>query len=1103
MPLTSINVKQAIRNSIALIFCLVFLITAGLSVMPVESSGTLAGSLPSEPLSALGLGESGCTDADFTQPATSPEGAGSQPLSVAVGDFNLDGKADLATANSGSNNVTILLGDGTGNFNQPATSPEGAGTAVSVAAGDFNLDGKPDLATANFGSNNVTILLGDGTGNFTPAATSPEGAGSDAAWVAVGDFNLDRRPDLAVANFSSSNVTILLGDGTGNFTQPATSPEASGSGPAFVAVGDFNLDGRPDLATANATSDNVTILLGDGTGNFNQAATSPEAVGDIPQSVAVGDFNLDGKPDLATGNSDSNNVTILMGDGTGNFNPAATSPEPVGSFPSAVAAGDFNLDGKPDLAVANYVSNNVTILIGDGMGNFTPAATSPEGAGGATAAIAAGDFNLDGRPDLATANFGSNNVTILLNTCTARTCPTNFTQPATSPEGAGGGANSVAHGDFNNDGRPDLATANNGSANVTILLGDGTGNFTQPATSPEAVGNLPVSVEAGDFNRDGRPDLAVSNQGSSNMTILLGDGTGNFTQPATSPEGTGGISGSVAVGDFNGDGRSDIVVTHFFTDDLSILIGDGTGNFTVASASAVGDSPSDVAVGDFNLDGRPDLAVANQRSDNVTILIGNGTGNFTAASTSPEAAGDGAHSVAVGDFNLDGRPDLATANLFSGDVTILLGDGTGNFTPASTSPESAGDFSQSVAVADFNLDGRPDLAVANSGSANVTILTGDGTGNFTQPATSPEGAGPAVSVAVGDFNLDGRPDLATANYNSGNVTILLATCNTPPTVTAQAVSQAADSSSTNKPIATVSDPDQTLQTLSVTISSDGMTFSGSASLNGVTVSSIAVDSMGNVTATVAAACSAADASFTLKVTDDASATDTDTLTVTVTAETGAPTINCPIQPVTANTAPGMCKAVVNFTVTATDNCDTSVSIDCQPPSGSEFQTGTTTVNCTATDDSMNTSTCSFSVVVTDNEPPTITPKAAISLSPANHKYVTVNLAAMVAAVSDNCSSLTINDVVISSVSSDEPDNANGNGDGNTVDDIVIAANCKSVQLRAERADALNGRVYLVTLKLKDTAGNIGTATFRVNVPISAGGTATDSGVSYTVTGCTP
>jgi hypothetical protein len=173
----------------------------------------------------------------------------------------------------------------------------------------------------------------------------------------VGDFNGDGKQDLAVANAGSNNVSILLGDGAGNFSAPTNFD--AGTSPRSVAVGDFNGDGKQDLAVANAGSNNVSILLGDGTGNFN-AATSFGA-GAFPLFVAVGDFNGDGKQDLATANSNSNNVSILLGDGAGNFS-AATNFD-AGSSPRSVAIGDFNDDGQQDLAMANRLSNNVSILL--------------------------------------------------------------------------------------------------------------------------------------------------------------------------------------------------------------------------------------------------------------------------------------------------------------------------------------------------------------------------------------------------------------------------------------------------------------------------------------------------------------------------------------------------------------------------------------------------------------------------------------------------------------------------------------------------------------------------------------------------------------------
>src|ERR1039458_1289360 len=175
---------------------------------------------------------------------------------------------------------------------------------------------------------------------FTPAPGSPFAVGTSPRSVAVGDFNGDGKPDLALANESSNNVTVLLDDGSGGFTAAPGSPFAAGANPFFVAVGDFNGDGKPDLAVANWSSNNVTVLLGNGSGGFTAASGSPFAVGLLPISVAVGDFNGDGKPDLAVANEASNNVTVLLGNGSGGFTAASGSPFAAGANPYSLAVGD-------------------------------------------------------------------------------------------------------------------------------------------------------------------------------------------------------------------------------------------------------------------------------------------------------------------------------------------------------------------------------------------------------------------------------------------------------------------------------------------------------------------------------------------------------------------------------------------------------------------------------------------------------------------------------------------------------------------------------------------------------------------------------------------
>jgi uncharacterized repeat protein (TIGR01451 family) len=333
-------------------------------------------------------------------------GAATNPNAVAVGDFNGDGKADLAIPNGGANNVSILLGNGDGTF----AGAVNYGTGLSpnlVAIGDFDGDGKSDLAVVNQNSNTVSILLGNGNGTF--AAAVNYGAGNGPASVAVGDFNGDGNGDLVVANVLGNNVSILLGNGNGTFS--AAVNYATSAGPYSVALGDFNGDGKGDVAVAGNGASSVSILLGNGDGTF--AAAVNYGAGSAPTSVVVGDFNGDGKGDLAVANSGSNNVSILLGNGNGTF--AAAVNYAAGSTPWSVAIGDFNGDGKADFAVANFSSNNVSIAPGNGDGTF--AAAVNRGAGAGPTSVAIGDFNGDGKGDLAIANNVSNNVSILPGAC--------------------------------------------------------------------------------------------------------------------------------------------------------------------------------------------------------------------------------------------------------------------------------------------------------------------------------------------------------------------------------------------------------------------------------------------------------------------------------------------------------------------------------------------------------------------------------------------------------------------------------------------------------------------------------------------------------------
>jgi hypothetical protein len=320
--------------------------------------------------------------------------------SVAVGDFDGDGKLDLATVNSDDNGlVAVLLGNGDGSFQSPNSYIVGT-DPVFVTVGDFNGDGRLDLAVANSNSNDLSILLGNGDGTFqTPLVIA---TGEAPISIVVGDFNADGQLDLAVANFNSDNISVLLGNGDGTFQ--AQVPYAVGSHPSSIKMGDLNGDGNLDLVITNSSSNNMSVLLGNGDGTF-QAPTF-YVTGSYPNQVSVADINHDGKMDLVIVNADSSDLSVLMGNGDGTFR--AQTLYATGSFPVALSVADFDGDGNLDIATASVVEGGeISILLGEGDGAFQNSVKHATNSGpDGPDYLAVGDFNGDGEVDFASA-FGS------------------------------------------------------------------------------------------------------------------------------------------------------------------------------------------------------------------------------------------------------------------------------------------------------------------------------------------------------------------------------------------------------------------------------------------------------------------------------------------------------------------------------------------------------------------------------------------------------------------------------------------------------------------------------------------------------------------------
>jgi hypothetical protein len=381
-----------------------------------------------------------------------------------------------------------------------------------------------------------------------------------------------------------------------------------------------------------------------------------------------------------------------------------------------------------------------------------------------------------------------------------------YTAAPGSPVQTGNDPAIAGVGDFNEDGIPDLAVENAGDNTISILLGKGDGTFTLFAQPPITVGSPPCenidiqsncAIVVGDFNDDGHADLAVTSGYDNTVTVLEGNGKGSFTPFIGSPIQVGNYPEAIKIGDFNNDGIQDLAVANANDNNISILLGNGDGTFTGASGSpvivGVGNFPFFIAVADFNNDGNPDLAVVNGRDNSVSFLEGNGDGTFTPFAGSPFIFPNNAGSspIVAADFNRDGKVDLAVANFNDNNVYVLLGNGDGTFTLSAQPPITVGPNPFAMVALDYNGDGYTDLAVANYNynfspnppAGTLTLLIGNGDGSFSSAgATIPVGQLPN-DVVTADFNGDGKPDLAIPDSDDTYTTILLNTATQTATAT--------------------------------------------------------------------------------------------------------------------------------------------------------------------------------------------------------------------------------------------------------------------------------------------------------------------------------
>lgn len=689
---------------------------------------------------------------------------GNSPVAIVTGDFNGDGKPDLAVADQSANTVSILLGEPSGAF--AAKTDYAVGTSPSaLAAGDFNGDGKLDLAVTNAGDGTVSILLGNGNGTLQAQVTY--GTGKSPHSVAIGDFNGDGKLDLAVANNGDNTVSVLLGNGDGTFAPQVT--YATGNAPTSVVVGDFRNDGNFDLVVAGA---GASILQGNGDGTFGQPISIFSSPG--PESAAVGDINGDGYLDLVIADSTLNTASLVLNNGTG-IPKGSTSygTYSTGASPVEVIIADFNGDGMLDFATADEGGNDITVELQNGTPTFLnfqiPGVMYAVGP--SPSSLVTADFNGDGRLDFAVPNLSSNYVSVILGRGDGT-----FELRNDYTVGFDTRALNIANGDFTDHGELDLVLATPYYGALDTLLGNGDGTFQAPLYDASFGG---YAATPGDFNGDGKLDLAVTeNTSQFELAILLGNGDGTFDMAG----GAAGSFGTPAVGDFNGDGKLDVAAATAGANTVSVILGNGDGTLQAPVTYATATGPNAIAVADLNGDGILDLAVTDLNCSAapcnpglVSILLGNGDGTFKTHVDYP--VGTYPSAITIGDFNKDGKIDLAVANMTDGTISVLLGNGDGTFQTQVTYP--APNASQ-LAAADFNSDGNLDLGVVDQSGCSafsplpagvVSVLFGNGDGTF-QPHTDHATLPCPVALTSGDFNGDGAPDLAVlAGTVEANTTI--------------------------------------------------------------------------------------------------------------------------------------------------------------------------------------------------------------------------------------------------------------------------------------------------------------------------------------------
>ncbi|MBL8231967.1 MAG: VCBS repeat-containing protein [Bryobacterales bacterium] len=624
------------------------------------------------------------------------------------------------------NNLSVHFHD-LNNPNAPRTDYPIQRDGEGLVAADFNGDGKRDIAVVHNRQTSgiVSVFLGNGDGTLQAAVTYPVGGYPDQ--MTAFDFNGDGRSDLAVANQEQGNVSILRGNANGTLTTATNFTSASFM--RSIAAGDVTGDGKADLIGGNMGF--LVIMRGNGDATF-QAPTNLST--DFTANyIAPSDVNKDGRTDLVIADSQTGRIVVMLGAGNGTF--PTRRDYAVSGDPANVIVTDVDRDGNLDIAVASghpdaltgvYFGNYViSVLFGRGDGTFYGAPAYAVGSFGAT--LTTGDINGDGRADIVSAASGGF-FYLPAQDGGAFGPSTKVNIERGAPASGNVFASDVLTGDFNKDGKQDVAILETGDAAIHVAPGNGNGTFQRAVRT--VAGTSPRGLAAGDVNGDGNLDLVAGQSPNvgviNNVVLLRGNGNGTFQAPVEIAAGAN--PQEVQLRDLNGDGRLDLITTNYgefnstaMPGDVSVLLGNGNGTFQTAMRYAIGRNPTSVNFGDANNDGRIDMVVTASGTGfgfHTALLTGKGDGTFNNAVFF--TADFGPSDAILADFNADGKADLLTANCCGDtDITYRLGNGDGTFQDMRHHPPGS---PAKLLAADFDNNGSMDFAVVTAATSQSNMI---------------------------------------------------------------------------------------------------------------------------------------------------------------------------------------------------------------------------------------------------------------------------------------------------------------------------------------------------------------------------------------------